>query len=236
MHESSVSDSLPAVDFTIGNAELNAIDTDEEMNAKIRGLNAKLQEIFNFVIHKWARDHKKKQPSKVKKEIKPFHIFLTGAAGCGKSHLSKTIYKSICKILKYQGGNVEKQRVLLLVETDVAAANIDDTTLCSRLGIYWKSQIYPLNDKQKDYLRNKLSEVKLIVIEKITMVSRKLFGQLKQRLIDIYSCSETIPFAGVSVLVCGDLHQLPSVNPPTSYSAIEDINSATTNDLNFSQL
>ena len=178
----------------------------------------------------------KKQPSKVKKEIKPFHIFLTGAAGCGKSHLSKTIYKSICKILKYQGGDVEKSRVLLLVETDVAAVNIDDTTLYSRLGIYWKSQIHPLNDEQKDHLRNKLSELKLIVIDKISMVSRKLFGQLKQRLIDISSCSETIPFAGVSVLVCGHLHQLPSVNPPTSYSAIDNINSATKNDLNFLQL
>lgn len=49
MDESSVSDSLPAVDFTIGNAELNAIDTHEKINAKIRGLNTKQQEIFNFV-------------------------------------------------------------------------------------------------------------------------------------------------------------------------------------------
>ena len=49
MDESSVSDSLPAVDFTIGNAELNAIDTHEKINVKIRGLNTKQQEIFNFV-------------------------------------------------------------------------------------------------------------------------------------------------------------------------------------------
>ena len=55
MDESSVSDLLPAVDFTIGNAELNAIDTDEEINAKIRGLNTEQQEIFNFV-HKWATE------------------------------------------------------------------------------------------------------------------------------------------------------------------------------------
>ena len=55
MDESSVSDSLPAVDFTIGNAELNAIDTHEKINAKIRGLNTKQQEIFNFV-HKYATE------------------------------------------------------------------------------------------------------------------------------------------------------------------------------------
>ena len=52
MDESNVSDLLPVVDFTIGNAELNAI---EEINAKIRGLNTEQQEIFNFV-HKWATE------------------------------------------------------------------------------------------------------------------------------------------------------------------------------------
>ena len=68
MNESSASDSLPAVDFNTGNAQLNVIDTDEEINAKIRGLNTKQPEIINFV-HKQLRNHQKFQPSRVKKEV-----------------------------------------------------------------------------------------------------------------------------------------------------------------------
>ena len=49
MNESSVRKLLPGADFTISNAELNVIDTDEKINAKIRDLNVKQREIFDFV-------------------------------------------------------------------------------------------------------------------------------------------------------------------------------------------
>lgn len=71
MNESSVRKLLSDADFTIGNAELNVIDTDEKINAKIRDLNVKQREIFDFV-HKSAKNHQKPQPSRVKKEIKSF--------------------------------------------------------------------------------------------------------------------------------------------------------------------
>lgn len=37
MHKSSVTDSLSAVDFTVGIVELNVIDTYDKINAKISG-------------------------------------------------------------------------------------------------------------------------------------------------------------------------------------------------------
>ena len=58
-------------------------------------------------------------------------------------------------------------------------------------------------------MRNKLSEVELIVIDEISMVSQKVFFQVHQRLIEIFGVQ--LPFAGKSVLVCGDLYQLPPV-------------------------
>ena len=47
--EGIASDSLPAADFTIGNAESNVIDTDEKLSARYRGLIAKQWEIFGLV-------------------------------------------------------------------------------------------------------------------------------------------------------------------------------------------
>lgn len=62
----------------------------------------------------------------------------------------------------YNGGDPGKSRVLLLASTGVAAVNIDGSTFHSGLRINRKEQFYPLNDKQKASLQNRLSEVKLL--------------------------------------------------------------------------
>ena len=116
------------------------------------------------------------------KKVKPFHIFLTGGGGVGKSHLIKTIYMSINKVLMYKGGNPEKPRILLLAPTGVAAVNIDGTTIHTALGINVGGKLYPLNDRQRGILRNKLAEVKFIIIDEISMVSNVLLYQVHQRL------------------------------------------------------
>ena len=64
----------------------------------------------------------------------------------------------------------------------------------------------------------------------------KLFSQLNQTLINIFGCSKTIPFAGLSVLVCGNLHQLPPINLPTLCSPINNFNSATKNGTKYSRM
>ena len=49
--------------------------------------------------------------------------------------------------------------------------NTNGTTTHSGLGSNVESKLYPLNDQQSAALRNKLSEVKLIIIDEISMVS-----------------------------------------------------------------
>ena len=94
----------------------------------------------------------------------------------------KTIYQSVSKLLLYRGERLDKPRVLLLVPTGVSSININDTTLHSALGLPCQGPLYPLNNKMLDSLRNKLSEVELIVIDEISMVSQKGFFQVHQRL------------------------------------------------------
>ena len=152
------------------------------------------------------------------KKIKSFHIFITGGAGVGKSHLIKTIYLSLSKVLGYKGGDVDKPRILLLAPTGVAAVNINGTTIHSGLGINVTTKLYPLNDQQRAALRNKLSEVRLIIIDEISMVSSVLFYQVNQRLNEIFKYSGNEPFAGLPVIVCGDFFQLPPVKGQPVYS------------------
>ena len=71
---------------------------DNAINENIRPLNMKQREVFDF-IHKWSRDYIKSLCCKVIKKVKSFHIFTTGSAGVGKSHLIKTIFLSLNKVL-----------------------------------------------------------------------------------------------------------------------------------------
>ena len=146
---------------------------DSLINENIRSLNVKQRQVFE--VHKWARDYVKNLSSKYMKYIKPFHIFLTGGTGVGKSHFIKTIFMSICKLLSLKGGDPEKPRILILAPTGVAAINIDGTTIHTALRINIGHKLYPLNDRQRGILRNKLSEIKFTIIDEISTVSMCCF-------------------------------------------------------------
>ena len=75
----------------------------------------------------------------------------------------------------------------------------------------------PLNHRQQGILQNNLSEVKYIVIDKISMVSSVLFYQVHQKLNEIFGCSTELQFAGLPFLICGDLYQLPPVKGAPIY-------------------
>ena len=79
-----------------------------------------------------------------------------------------------------------------------------------------KQQLYPLNDQQRAALKNKLSEVRLIIKDKISMVSSVLFYQVNQRLNEIFGYSGNEPFARLPVIVCGVIFSVTSSKRPTS--------------------
>ena len=58
-------------------------------------------------------------------------------------------------------------------------------------------------------LRNKLSEVKLIIIYEMLMISGDLFYNVYTRLIDIHMCCNLESFARLSVVVLRDFMKLP---------------------------
>ena len=91
--------------------QLRVAPDDNVINKNIRSLNMQQREIFNFV-HKWSRDFIKSLGCKIHQNVKPFYIFITGGAGVGKSHLIKTIYMSLNKVLIYKSGELKKTRIV----------------------------------------------------------------------------------------------------------------------------
>ena len=113
-------------------------------------------------------------------------MFLSGSAGVGKSHLVKTIHQAVSKLLQYHGTSPEKPRVLILAPTGVASINVNGTTIHSALNLPYRGKLYPLDANTLATLQNGFSEVKLIIIYEISMVSKKVPYQIRQRLIEIF--------------------------------------------------
>ena len=122
----------------------------------------------------------------------------------------------------YHATDPDKPRILLLGPTGIAAININGTTVHSGLGIFTDGKLQKLSDKHKASLRNKLSDVRLIIIDEISMVSSDLFCKIHARLIEIFGCKSDEHFAGIPILVCGDLYQLPPVKGRPIFSVSDD--------------
>ena len=76
------------------------IPSDHDINSKIRSLNLKQRQIFDF-IHNWAKLHVKVKSGTTKNQSTPFHLYLWGRGGCGRLHLIQTIFHTVSKIFLY---------------------------------------------------------------------------------------------------------------------------------------
>ena len=93
------------------------------------------------------------------------------------------------KCFSYRAGDPSKIRILTLAPTTgVAAVNIDGSTIHSALGIplnrNFSKNIPKLSDKMRSMMRNKLSELSVIVIDEVSMVSNYLLLHIHQKLIE----------------------------------------------------
>ena len=182
---------------------------DDEIAKDTNSLNSEQREVFNEVLT-WAKDYMKYDGF----DVEPADIFLSISVGTGKSLLMKVIYNAI-----------SKPRVLLLAPTGISAVNIGETIINSGLGVKPGTKLFDLNSKSKASLRNRLSEVKLITIDKLSVVSNDLWTDIDSRLGEIFMMIPEQAFAGVSVMPVADLLQLPPVRGKIIFFQFLDKNS-----------
>ncbi len=99
------------------------------------------------------------------------YLFITGGGGAGKSHLTKSIYHTTKKTFRHGITNPEKLTILLMAPAGVAAINIDGTTIHTALAIPKESgdNIKPMSDQKRTQIRFALSDLKLIIIDEISI-------------------------------------------------------------------
>jgi DNA replication protein DnaC len=186
---------------------------DDDYRKMIQKLNEKQKEFFYHVLHH------------IKTSDKPIYCFLSGGAGVGKSHLTKSLYQAALKYYNTRAGdNFQEVKILMLAPTGKAAYNIKGNTIHSALAIPACQSLRnykPLDSSRLNTLRCLLGGVKLIFLDEISMVGSTMFNiQINNRLKDIKGSKED--FGGVSVIAIGDLFQLEPVMDRYIFKNLDD--------------
>jgi hypothetical protein len=164
---------------------------DEAYRKLMQSFNVKQRKFVLNVLHK------------LKTSDEPFHYFLSGGAGVGKSHVVTGIVQSY---IRYSGKlpnvNPDQACVIVAAPTGKAAFNVFGMTLHSTFKLpptQYCGKLCDLDDGPLSTVRKHLSAVKLFIIDEISMVSLKMFYEVDQRLRQIYATS--LDFGGRSILV-----------------------------------
>ena len=113
----------------------------------MRSLNRKQRDAYE-IVRKWCQDKARSLNSEKRYETAPVHLFITGGAGAGKSHVIKTATKTF----RHGPEDPDRPPFLPLAPTGVAAINIGGNTINSSLAIskiFFGEHVGALSDEIK---------------------------------------------------------------------------------------
>ena len=114
----------------------------------------------------------------------------------------------------------EKRRFLLLAPTGISSVNRGGTNIDSDLGIKPGKKLFGLNSKSKAALGNRLSEMKFLITDELSILSGDLWKDTDARLEEMFMMIPIKPFAGF--MAVGELLQLLLVRGKLILSQFSD--------------
>ena len=182
------------------------VEEDDELRKMSRELVPEQRLVLNQILE-YCKSVMKAKSSSVVPDQKL--LIVHGGAGVGKSAVIRIIAKWAEKTLRKAGDHPNRPRVLITGPTGMACALIEGITIHSAFNLKFGCAYQPLGDKQLDEYRSNLSDLKLLIIDEISMVTPDQLYTIHRRLCDIFVSQD--PFANLSVVLVGDLMQLPPV-------------------------
>ena len=184
------------------------VEDEDVLADKIRLLDVDQRVAFEIIL-KYGRDFVK-ATKKCNPCPKAPLLFVHGGAGTGKSHLINVMCQSLEKAFRRRGDDPSNPYILKLAFTGSAAKLIDGQTIHSVFKFAYNNKIMSAPDKDRARMRNSLQNLKLIIIDEVSLVNADMLYQIHFRLSrDIFQ--NNLPFGGVSLVVLGDLMQLRPV-------------------------
>jgi ATP-dependent DNA helicase PIF1 len=137
--------------------------------------------------------------------LRGHNIFLTGAAGCGKTVTLKKLLST------FKERNITFQ---IVAPTGMAALPLGGKTIYSFLG--WKPDTFhtPIEELMRcpsKTVREAVQKIQVLMIEEISMVENQTLERMN--LVMQAILKDARPFGGKQIILTGDFHQLPPVKP-----------------------
>ncbi|MES3004536.1 MAG: AAA family ATPase [Patescibacteria group bacterium] len=131
------------------------------------------------------------------------NVFLTGAAGSGKTH----VLNEYIKYLKSHAVDVA-----VTASTGIAATHLGGMTIHSWSGLGVRDILtdYDIEDMmQKQYLYKRFEKTKVLVIDEVSMLHHFRLDLIEWICRQMKRSEK--PFGGMQIILCGDFFQLPPV-------------------------
>ncbi|KAL7489408.1 hypothetical protein ACHAW6_015006 [Cyclotella cf. meneghiniana] len=141
-------------------------------------------------------------------------VFISGAAGTGKSHVSKFIIQSLQK---------SEKKCSPTAPTGVAAINVGGSTLHSFFGIgLGLGSVSSLvrKIKKKNAVVQRINETDVLLIDEVSMLSCDLLETLDGVARQVRQRDE--PMGGMQIIAVGDFFQLPPIAKQEEHAYVED--------------
>ena len=130
-----------------------------------------------------------------------------GGAGCGKTTVIN-ILKQWCQlILQRPGDDQECPYIIVAAPTGTAASKVRGQTMHSAFGFSFGNEHFSLSDKVRDKKRNLLKNLRVVIIDEVSMVKSDQQFQLDKRLREITQKAAKL-FGDVKIFYFGDIMQL----------------------------
>ena len=191
-----------------------------EYNKCMRQLNTE-QKTMVMYHRKWCKETV--IALKQHKLVKPYHVFLSGSGGVGKSYVVKMLHTDTVKLFQCsQQIKPEDVPILLTAATGVAAHNINGITVHSAFMLNDRKKAgttyYNLGSDTLSTLQTHLEQLMVVIIDEISMIGAQTLYKIHMRLQEIKGLHySNTRFGNVTIIAVGDLYQLPPLKDKKIY-------------------
>ncbi len=136
------------------------------------------------------------------------NVFLTGSAGCGKTHVLNMFITHL---------KLQQKKVGITASTGVAATHINGMTIHSWAGIGVKKEITDREIEEllkKPYLHRRFRNTHTLIIDEVSMLPSAMLEAV-DKVCRAFK-QQDLPFGGIQVVLCGDFFQLPPIKKQSS--------------------
>ena len=189
------------------------IDNETVIQEKVNGLDNEQRAVIDYIVG-YAKDFKmyEERPTENPKPVPPL-LLVHGKAGTGKSHVIEVLSQLLEKLFRRSGDNPDNPYIIKLAFTGSAADLIAGQTINKTLGLPHGNTIRPLGDKMRDMRRTQLHNLRIIIIDEISLVSVDQLYQIHFRLSNDIK-QNSLPFGNIAIVVLGDLLQIKPISGP----------------------